>query len=123
MELKDYKDCTVLCVKQSNPFVKDFEKFGKKHSCEVVKVGLSVMRDGDDPINFTDYWPTSQNEIWTSFTTKDNTVFDLNIGDKEVFGDFAVRNKSGLAAEIFSVDSNNCIDTSNSVLAKEVMIA
>ena len=123
MELKEYKDCTVLCVVQSKPFVKKFEKFGKKHSCEVVKVGLSVMRDGDDPINFTDYWPTSQNEIWTSFNAKDKTVFDLHIGDKEIFGDLAERSKSHLAAEIFSIDSENCIDTSNSVIAKEVRVA
>lgn len=120
MELKDYKDCTVLCVRQSDPFVKEFVKFDKKHSCEVVKVGLSVMRDGDDPINFTDYWPTSQNEMWTTFKAKDGTEFDLLIGNEEVFGEMASKNKSGLVAEIFSIVDG---EQDNSTLAKEVFLA
>ena len=123
MELKDYKDCTVLCAKQSVPFVREFEKHGQRVQCEVVKVGLGVIRKGDDPINWVDYLPTSQNDFWTSFKAKDGTEFDICIGDSEIYGELASRSKNGLVAEIYPLDSEKHINTSVSVFAKEVLVA
>jgi hypothetical protein len=127
MELKDISsESTVVFGFQSVPFDKEFEKGGVKQTCKVVKVGIGVMlnpnKDGfEEVIDFTDYWPISQNELWTSFKTKDGSEFDLHIGDKEIFGDLA--KKSGFFAEIFGLDAENHIDTCEWVFPKEVLVA
>ena len=108
MELKDISsESTVVFGFQSVPFEKEFENPNK---------------DGfEEVIDFTDYWPISQNELWTSFKTKDGSEFDLHIGDKEIFGDLA--KKSGFFAEIFGLDAENHIDTCEWVFPKEVLVA
>lgn len=126
MDLKNISKSTIIVGIQSSPFEKVFEKDGVKSTCEVVKVGIGVMlnsnKDGfDEVIDFTEYWPTSQNELWTSFKTKDGTEFDLHIGDEEIFGNLA--DKSGFFAEVFGLDAENHIDTSNCVYPKEVLVA
>lgn len=126
MDLKNISKSTIIVGLQSSPFEKVLEKDSIKSNCEVVKVGIGVMfnpnKDGfAEVIDFTDYWPISQNELWTSFKTKDGTEFDLHIGDKEIFGDLA--KKSGFFAEIFGLDAENHIDTSKCVYPKEVLVA
>lgn len=126
MDLKNISKSTIILGLKSSPFEKVLEKDNVKSTCEVVKVGICVMlnpnKDGfDEVIDFTDYCPTSQNELWTSFKTKDGTEFDLHIGDKEIFGNLA--DKSGFFAEIFGLDAENHIDTSKCVYPKEVLIA
>lgn len=127
MKLDDISsESTVIVGFQSVPFNKVIEKWGVKYTIEVVKVGIGVMlnpsKDGfAEVIDFTDYWPTSQDELWTSFKTKDGSEFDLHIGNKEIFGDLA--NKSGFFAEIFGLDEENHIDTNEWVFPKEVLVA
>lgn len=126
MDLKNISKSTIIVGLQSSPFEKVLEKDSIKSNCKVVKVGIGVMlnpnKDGfSEVIDFTEYWPTSQNELWTSFKTKDGTEFDLHIGDKEIFGDLA--KKSGFFAEIFGLDAENHIDTSKCVYPKEVLVA
>lgn len=124
MDLKNISKSTIIVGLQSSPFEKVLEKDSIKSNCEVVEVRISVMfnQDGfDEVIDFTEYWPTSQNELWTSFKTKNGTEFDLHIGDKEIFGNLA--DKSGFFAEIFELDAENHIDTSKCVYPKEVLVA
>lgn len=119
MELKDFGKDTKVVIS-----IRSFSRkvYNIKNGCpfKAVDVNVKVLVNGESIEIFT-LWPLCDNEVWTSFTTKDGTEFDLHIGDTEIFGDLA--EKSGFFAEFFGLDSEGNLDTSECVFPKEVLVA